>query len=132
MTASESIPAVWLRKFPPGYKLPLWRWILLPATTFMFHRNQGVWVSGNLQASAEGLDFAPTKMTASANKTAATWSLRWADIHEIDFTQGVAMDRIAIRHANGTYALQGARSSAFFERAKEALRNRNGAGQASS
>lgn len=119
LSVPDTIPAVWLHRFHPGYKLPLWRWILLPATTFMFHRNQGVWVSGNLQAGEEGLTFAPVKL--SANKSATTWTLQWSEIHDIAFAPGIAMDRITIRHETGTHSLQSARSGPFFERAKERI-----------
>lgn len=113
-TASvASIPAAWLRPLPDGYKIPLWRWIVLPATTFMLRRNAGVWVNGMLVLADGNLRFTQTKLTRATRDPPDTWAIPLADIADISVEKALASERVNIRYARGSIRLMTVRSADF-------------------
>lgn len=118
-----SIPAAWLKPMPAGYKIPLWRWIVLPATTFMLKRNAGMWVNGTLVLAAEDVRFAQTKLIKSRNPP-DMWAVSLADIADVSVEKALASERVEIRHSRGTAKLMLVRSMDFVALLQQALRSR--------
>jgi hypothetical protein len=116
-----SIPAAWLKPLPNGYKIPLWRWIVLPATTYMLKRNAGAWVNGTLVLADGNLRFIQTKLTKSARNSADTWTLPLSDISDIGVEKALASERIEIRYVRGTIKLMSVRSADFVALLQQAL-----------
>lgn len=120
-TASvTAIPAAWLKPLPASYKIPLWRWIVLPATTLMLKRNGGVWLSGTLALADGQLSFTQTRLTKS-RVPPDSWSISLAEIADIGVEQRMASERVDIRHSRGTIKLMLVRSADFVARLQQAL-----------
>ncbi|MCR6672159.1 hypothetical protein [Devosia ginsengisoli] len=115
-----SIPAAWLKPFPAGYKIPLWRWIVLPATTFMLKRNGGVWLSGTLALADGKLQFTQTRLTKS-RAPLDSWAVPLADIADIGVEKRMASERVEIRHSRGTIKLMLVRSMDFVAQLQQAV-----------
>jgi len=106
-----SVPAAWLRPLPDGYEIPLWRWVVLPATTIMLKRNAGVWVNGTLDLLPESLRFTQTRLSKA--KPPETWTLPLADISDVDVEKGLASEKIELRRAGRPVKLMAVRSAEF-------------------
>ena len=120
-TASvTAIPAAWLKPLPANYKIPLWRWIVLPATTLMLKRNGGVWLSGTLSLATDNLQFVQTHLTKSRIPP-DSWSIPLAEIADIGVEQRMASERVDIRHARGSIKLMLVRSADFVAQLRRAL-----------
>ena len=120
-TASvTAIPAAWLKPLPASYKIPLWRWIVLPATTLMLKRNGGVWLSGTLSLATDNLQFVQTRLTKSRIPP-DSWSIPLAEIADIGVEQRMASERVDIRHSRGTIKLMLVRSADFVAQLQQAL-----------
>jgi hypothetical protein len=111
--SATTIPAAWLRPLPEGYKIPIWKWILLPAGAVMLHHSRGVWVSGDLSLRTDDICFSATRMLKSANAAAAEWNIRLADISNVTMKKGVASETIEIYHSGGIAKMMSARSADF-------------------
>lgn len=121
--AADVIPAAWLRTAPPGYRLPVWRWILLPATALLFKMYGGSWVNGQLQLTADSLNFIQTR-TPLSRGPALNWSIKLDDITDVGFGKAMASERIIVAHAGGTATLMVLRSQDFAEKIRRALPQR--------
>src|SRR5690606_12787717 len=106
-----SVPAAWLKPLPDGYEIPLWRWVVLPATTIMLKRNAGVWVNGTLDLLPESLRFTQTRLTKA--KPPETWALPLTDISAVDVENGFASEKIEVRRAGRSIKLMAVRSAEF-------------------
>jgi len=115
-------PVAWLQPLPEGYKISLWRWILLPATALMLKRNKGVWVSGELKLLPDCIQFTQSRVVKSARRPGIDWKLPLADIRNIATAKGVASETVEIEHANGTLKLMTVRSEEFVDRIRQAIR----------
>lgn len=118
-TPVASIPAAWLKLLPQGHKIPLWRWIVLPATTVMLKRNGGIWVSGTLSLTEDSLRFVQTRLAKSGNPP-DSWAIPLADIADIAVERRMASERIDIGHARGATKLMSVRSEDFIARLRQA------------
>lgn len=115
-TSAVSIPAAWLRPVAEGYRIPLWRWFLLPATTIMFKRYGGVWVNGALHLTDSDLRFAEVRAMKFSKKPLASWAIPFADISHVTITKGFASETLEIHMASTTAKLMTARADAFIEK----------------
>lgn len=122
MTA-ESIrtPVAWLRRTPAGYTIPVWRWILLPATALMLKRNGGVWMTGDLELTADELRFTRAKAVKLASTPMESWALAVSDIVNVHVHKGLASETLLIEHAGGTEKLLTARSGGFVEQLRSVI-----------
>ena len=107
-----SIPAAWLKPFPDSYKIPFWRWIVLPATTFMLKRNGGAWISGTLVLQGRNLNFTQARLGKSRNPP-HSWTISLSDVADISVDKRLASERIELRHARGPISLMAVRSADF-------------------
>lgn len=57
-----SLPAAWLRPLSKDYRIPLWRWLLLPGISYMAKRNGGTWVNGTIALFDAEIRFAQGKV----------------------------------------------------------------------
>lgn len=121
---NSGIPVSWLRRVPEGYRQPLWRWFILPASALMVRHYGGAWVSGVLQIGDTGLLFSPNKASAFLGKGVIPWQLPFSDIAEVDFKRGKISETILIRHRTGTEKILSARSEPFFHQLQAAVANR--------
>lgn len=124
-----AIPIAWLRPLPEEYRIPVWRWILVPATTLMLKRNRGVWLSGQLQLMPDRVRFIQSRLVKSSRSLPAEWSIPLGDIAGVEMQKGMASETLEIRHSGGTVRLMSARSSDFVDRLKQAIaQKQSGAG----
>lgn len=123
-TPVAAIPVAWLKPLPDGYKIPAWRWIVLPATTIMLKRNGGVWISGMLALLNDEVHFTQTKLTKSTRTPPAQWSVALADIANVSLEKGLASEKIEILYARGSIKLMSVRSLDFVALLQQALRRR--------
>lgn len=114
-------PAAWLQPLPEGYTIPLWRWILLPATALMLRRNKGVWVSGELQLLPDRLRFTETRMSKSSRNPLRTWEILFTDIRDLRVKKSLAAETVEIDRGNAMTRLMTVRSDDFMARVREAL-----------
>jgi len=114
-------PVAWLQPIPEGYKIPIWRWILLPATALMLKRNKGVWVSGELKLLADSIQFTQTRMIKSARNPGIDWKLPLADIRNITTSKGVASETLEFEHDTGTIKFMTVRSEEFVAKVRQAI-----------
>lgn len=121
MESIASIPVTSLRRTPPGYRQPLWRWVVLPASAILQHHYGGVWISGDLQLAEDELRFLPTKLGAKFHRSPEAWTLPLGAITEVRCTRGMAMETIDVHHEDGVRRLKSVRSLAFVERLQEAV-----------
>ena len=119
-TPIASVPVAWLKPVPASYRIPLWRWVLPPATTFMLKRRGGVWVSGTLTLTATELRFTQTKVLKSAS-VPETWALPLDDISRAVVARGMASETIEVHHANGIARLMTARAGGFIDHLHAAI-----------
>lgn len=113
-----SVPAAWLKLLPEGYEIPIWRWVVLPASTIMLKRNAGVWINGTLELLPESLRFTQTKLTKA--KPPERWAVPLADISAIDVEKAFASEKIELRHSRGTIKLMSVRSAEFIALLRQA------------
>lgn len=118
---AATIPAAWLKPLPDGYAIPLWRWIVLPATTFMLKRNGGAWISGTLALQGGKLNFTQARLGKSRNPP-DSWTISLADVADISVDKRLASERIELRHSRGPISLMAVRSADFVALLQEALR----------
>lgn len=118
-TALASIPVSWLRPLPRDYEIPVWRWILLPASAFMLRRNKGVWVSGTLQLTASELRFTQSKGIGRAQP--ASWSIPLAEITAAPVRKGMASETLEIAYKGETVQIMTVRADDFIARLHAAI-----------
>lgn len=119
--APTAIPVAWLRPLPANYEIPLWRWIVLPATTIMLRRNGGVWMNGTLTLSADTLHYKQTQLTKAARQPPAQWTIPLAGIDAIHLEKRLASERLEIQHADQVVKLMAVRAHAFVEQLRSAV-----------
>lgn len=112
-TPNNAIPVAWLRPLTPGYKIPLWRWILLPASAIMLKRNRGVWVSGGLQLSESELIFAQAKGLGLSRTPPASWSLPLSDITGLTVHKGIASETLELIYRGQPVKIMTVRAETF-------------------
>jgi hypothetical protein len=117
---AATIPAAWLKPLPDGYAIPLWRWIVLPATTFMLKRNGGAWISGTLALQGGKLNFTQARLGKSRNPP-DSWTISLADVADISVDKRLASERIELRHSRGPISLMAVRSADFVIQLRQAL-----------
>lgn len=108
-----AIPVAWLKPIPDGYRIPMWRWLLLPATALMLKRSGGVWVNGTLQLTPTDLAFVPSRGLKSARQAADAWSIPLDTISRVTFAKGVLSETLEMHHAGGKARVMTARSADF-------------------
>ncbi|MHA6692579.1 hypothetical protein [Devosia sp. A449] len=123
-TAVATIPVAWLKPLPDGYKIPVWRWIVLPATTILLKRNGGVWMNGTLALLANDLSFTQTRLTKSTRTPPVQWVVPLANIAKVSLEKGLASEKIEIQHARGSIKLMSVRSFDFVALLQQALPSR--------
>ena len=117
-----SIPVAWLKPIPASYRIPIWRWVLLPASTFMLKRRNGVWMSGTLTLTATELRFTQSQMIKTARAaTPETWSLPIENISRAIVSRGMASETIDVHHSNGVAKLMTARAGSFIDQLQSAI-----------
>ena len=114
-------PVAWLQPMPEGYKIPIWRWVLLPATALMLKRNKGVWVSGEMKLLADSIQFTQARVMKSARNPGIQWRMALSDIRNITTSKGVASETVEIEHSNGTLKLMTVRSEEFISKIRQAI-----------
>jgi hypothetical protein len=125
MAANETksvLSAAWLKPMPKGYKIPLWRWIFLPALTVMLKRDGGSWVMGEVTATADTLSFGQTAKTKTKSGPGEAWELNFAEISEVTLKGGMAQDRITITHSEGTKTLIAIKAADFVAQLQNRIR----------
>ena len=115
-----TIPAAWLKPLPDGYAIPFWRWIVLPATTFMLKRNGGAWISGTLTLRGGSLNFTQARLGKSRNPP-ESWTISLADVADISVDKRLASERIELGHLSGPIRLMAVRSADFVALLRQAL-----------
>lgn len=110
---THTIPAAWLNPLPAEYKISFWRWILLPASAWMLHRNSGQWVGGEFSIRSSDVHFAQKGLIKTGKS--AEWSIPITRIHGIDFKKKIASEIIEIHHADGTTKIMSVRAEDFVE-----------------
>lgn len=108
----QSIPCAWLQPLPAGFRIPLWRWLLLPAVTWMIKRSNGTWVSGNLDLSSDDLRFSQVK-AGRKREPAIAFSFPLRDILSIELTPAFASERLTIHTATRSATFLVVKSSDF-------------------
>ncbi|WP_152564345.1 hypothetical protein [Neorhizobium vignae] len=108
-----TIPAAWLTPLPADYKIPLWRWILLPASAWMLSRNGGQWVGGEFSIRLSAVHFARKGLIKTGRP--AEWSIPFARIHGISSKKGIASEIIEIHHTDGKTKIMSVRAEEFIE-----------------
>jgi len=108
----QSIPCAWLQPLPAGFRIPLWRWLLLPAVTWMIKRSNGTWVSGNLDLSSDDLSFSQVK-AGRKREPAIAFSFPLRDILSIELTPAFASERLNIHTATRSATFLVVKSSDF-------------------
>jgi hypothetical protein len=117
----NQIPVSWLRPLPEGYKIPIWRWVLLPATAIMLKRQGGVWMSGTLEIGDEELRFAQSQMVKSARNPAINWGIKLADISSINVASGMVSDTLQVEYSGGSVKFMTVRAGDFVSRLRAAV-----------
>ncbi len=116
---THMIPAAWLSPLPADYKIPFWRWILLPTSAWMLHRSRGQWVGGEFSIRSNDVHFAQ-KGLIKVGKT-VEWSLPLTQIHSIDTKKGFASETIEIRHTDGLTKIMTVRAEQFIDLLRTAI-----------
>ena len=111
--SASSIPVAWLKPIPEGYRIPLWRWLLVPATVLMLKRSGGVWISGTLSLTDGSLHFTQTKAIKTKSMQLEEWSVPIGEITDLTVAPGFASETLRITHSGGTHKLMAARSDDF-------------------
>jgi len=123
---TATLPAAWLRPLPAGQAIPIWRWVLLPATTLMLKRYGGVWVSGELKLLPGSLHFAQSRLVKSSRTPPAVWSIPLATISDVTVQKGVLSETLEIRHAGTLTKMMTARSADFVAQLNQAISSQPG------
>lgn len=124
MTAESpvaALPVAWLRPLPQGYVIPLWRWLILPATAFMLKRNGGVWVSGELKLMPSRLEFSQSRLIKSSRIPPMQWSIPLDGVSDVAVKKGITSETVEIRHPGETIKLMTARSADFLAKLDQAI-----------
>ena len=123
MTANSptSIPCAWLKPFPEGYKIPVWRWFVVPASALMLRRNGGVWVSGQLTLADDGLVFTQTRAINLSKAPVESWTIPLPTISDISLSQRFASDTLALTHGDFTTRIMTVRATDFIARLRQAV-----------
>jgi hypothetical protein len=108
-----TIPAAWLTPLPADYKIPFWRWILLPASAWMLHRNGGQWVGGEFSIRSSDVHFARKGLIKTGKP--AEWSIPLARIHSIGSKKGIASEIFEIHHTDGKTKIMSVKAEEFIE-----------------
>jgi len=116
---THTIPAAWLSPLPADYKIPFWRWILLPASAWILHRNRGQWVGGEFSIRSSDVHFVQKGLIKMGKS--AEWSISIDRIHSIDFRKGTMSEIIEIHHANGMTKIMSVRAEEFVELLRAAV-----------
>lgn len=119
-TPANSIPVSWLQPLPEGYKIPIWRWILLPATALMLKRQNGVWRNGTLHLDSDKLRFEQARLVKSA-QGAPGWSIPLGDISGISFTPGTLSERLELSTKDTQIRFMTVRAEPFVDRLRAAV-----------
>lgn len=118
-TTTTTIPAAWLNPLPSDFKIPTWKWILLPTSAWMLSRNRGYWVGGEFSLGADDVHFVQKGMLKSPR--AVEWKLALSAIDDVTLKKGVASDLIAIHHRGQITKIMSVRSDEFFTALKAAV-----------
>jgi len=110
-----TLPVAWLRRLPDGYVIPIWRWVLFPATTIMLKRYGGMWMSGELKLMGSHIAFTQSRLVKSSRTPPAHWEIPLDSIADITVQKGLTSETIEVRHAGQTTKLMTARSAEFVE-----------------
>ena len=121
-----TLPAAWLRPLPTGQTIPIWRWVLLPATTLMLKRYGGVWVSGEMMLLPGSLRFAQSRLVKSSRTPPAAWSIPLEAISDVAVQKGVMSETIEIRHGDTLTKMMTARSADFVAQLNQAISSQPG------
>jgi hypothetical protein len=119
---NNAIPVAWLRPISPDYKIPLWRWLLLPASALMLKRNRGVWVSGALQLTETGLVFAQAKGLGLSKTPPAAWTIPFEEITAISVSKGMASDTLLLTYKDQPVKIMTVRADSFIAQLRTAVR----------
>lgn len=119
--AASSIPVAWLKPMPEGYRIPLWRWLLVPATALMLKRNRGVWISGTLSLTDDDLHYVQSKAIKTKSTLLEEWTVQLDQITDLTVTPGFASETLAVTHRGETHRLMAARSGEFVAELRGAL-----------
>lgn len=104
---------------PASYQIPLWRWILLPATALMLKRNGGVWINGSLVLTATDLRFVQSKVIKTAPPE--TWSVPIEHISRVVMSKGFASETIEVHHSGGIAKFMTARAGGFLDQLRSVV-----------
>lgn len=115
------IPVAWLRPLPEGYKIPIWRWILLPATALMLKRSGGVWMSGELEITATALSFVQSRMVKTARAPMEKWEIPLDAISELTVQKGMTSETLVLEHSGRTTKFLTVRAGEFIELLRGAI-----------
>lgn len=110
---------------PEGHRIPLWRWLLLPATALMLKHQGGVWMNGTLELTGEDLRFAPVRLIKSAKSPPESWSIPLGQISDVTTVKGIASETIEVHHAIGVAKFMTAKSGTFVEELKQSISDDN-------
>jgi hypothetical protein len=113
-------PVAWLQPMPQGFKIPIWRWILLPATALMLKRNGGVWISGEVSLFDDQIVFAQSRMIKSRSP-AAQWALPLPEIGDVIVRKGIASETIELHQPSRIVKLISVRSEEFVARLRQTI-----------
>lgn len=117
----SSIPVAWLKPIPEGYRIPLWRWLLVPATALMLKRSGGAWISGTLSVEDGDLHFIQTKAVKTKSMQLEEWFVPLRDITDLTVAPGFASETLRITYSGGAHKLMTARSDDFVAGLRKAL-----------
>lgn len=120
----SSIPVAWLKPIPEGYRIPLWRWLLVPATVLMLKRSGGVWISGTLSVEDGDLHFMQTRAIKTKSMQLEEWTVPLGEISDLTVAPGLASETLRITHSTGVHKLMAARSDDFITGLRKALPTR--------
>ncbi|RDE09253.1 hypothetical protein DVH29_07270 [Pelagibacterium lacus] len=103
------MPAAILRPLPKDYQFAVWRWILLPAVTYMIRRNGGTWASGTIHLFAQELRF------TFSGRNGGTVSVPIDQHLTICLRKAMASERLILERDGTTYTFMVVRPTAFVE-----------------
>ena len=120
--SSNSIPVSWLQPLPEGYRIPIWRWILLPATALMLKRQNGVWINGTLELLNDEIRFSQSRLVKSkAKSNGASWSVPFKEIADVSLKPGTLSEILEIEAKGVRIKMMTVRAGEFVERLKAAV-----------
>jgi hypothetical protein len=113
--SNTRIPAAWLKLAPTGYQIPLWRWLVLPASTFVLKKRGGVWTNGDLAIEGEELRFTQVTALKLSKLPTLSWTIPLSEISGVETSKGMASETLSITHQRGVEKLLTARSQDFVD-----------------